>query len=134
MSCNIKRSKTTAKLSENSWNKRRSKRFHRRHLWRQWLYCYPFLSVAQHESGTRKAIFWSVTVYNKKIFISLSKQFLRQWKLYINLFSTGSIWAVKFHWLINIFLLYTVTDQNIAFLVPDSCWATERNGIYFHEL
>jgi hypothetical protein len=23
---------------------------------------------------------------------------------------------------------YTVTDQNIAFLVPDSCWATERNG------
>ena len=21
-----------------------------------------------------------------------------------------------------------VTDQNIAFLVPDSCWATERNG------
>jgi hypothetical protein len=51
------RTKTTAKLSENSWNKRRSERFHRRHLWRQWLYCYPFLSVAQHESGTRKAIF-----------------------------------------------------------------------------
>jgi hypothetical protein len=27
----------------------------------------PFLSVAQHESGTRKAIFWSVTVYNKNV-------------------------------------------------------------------
>jgi len=25
----------------------------------------PFLSVAQQESGTRKAIFWSVTVYSK---------------------------------------------------------------------
>ena len=28
----------------------------------------PFLSVAQQESGTRKAIFWSVTVYNKNLF------------------------------------------------------------------
>ena len=27
----------------------------------------PFLSVAQHVSGTRKSIFWSVTVYNKKL-------------------------------------------------------------------
>ena len=26
-----------------------------------------FLSVAQQESGTRKAIFWSVTVYNKNV-------------------------------------------------------------------
>jgi len=26
-----------------------------------------FLSVAQQESGTRKAIFWSVTVYNKNL-------------------------------------------------------------------
>ena len=26
-----------------------------------------------------------------------------------------------------VFVIY-VTDQNIAFLVPDSCWATERNG------
>jgi hypothetical protein len=25
-------------------------------------------------------------------------------------------------------LLYTVTDQDIAFLVPDSCWAMVRNG------
>jgi hypothetical protein len=46
---------------------------------------------------------------------------------YYNLSCTGSIWAVKLHWL-DKFLLYTVTDQNIAFLVPDSCWATERNG------
>ena len=27
----------------------------------------PFLSVAQQESGTRKVIFWSVTVYNKNL-------------------------------------------------------------------
>jgi hypothetical protein len=27
----------------------------------------PFLTVVQHESGTRKAIFWSVTVYNKNL-------------------------------------------------------------------
>ena len=40
---------------------------------------------------------------------------------------TGSFWAVKLHWLYT-FLLYTVIDQNIAFLVPYSCWATERNG------
>ena len=26
------------------------------------------------------------------------------------------------------FFLYTFTDQNIAILVLDSCWATERNG------
>ena len=32
-SCNIKRYKTTAKFSENSWNKRRSKFFKRRHLY-----------------------------------------------------------------------------------------------------
>ena len=29
---------------------------------------------------------------------------------------------------IDIFLGYTVTDQDIAFLVPDSCWATVRNS------
>jgi hypothetical protein len=40
--CNIKRPKTIAKLSENNWNKRRSKCFQRRHLWRQHLYCYHF--------------------------------------------------------------------------------------------
>jgi hypothetical protein len=40
LSCSIKRSKATAKLSENSWNKRRSKRFQRRHSI-DWLnFCY----------------------------------------------------------------------------------------------
>jgi hypothetical protein len=39
---------------------------------------------------------------------------------------TGSIWAVKLHWLDKV-LLYMVTDQDIIFLVPDSCWATEKN-------
>jgi len=27
----------------------------------------PFLTVAQHESGTRKTISWSVTLYNKNV-------------------------------------------------------------------
>jgi hypothetical protein len=27
----------------------------------------PFLSVTQQESGTRNAIFWSVTIYKKKL-------------------------------------------------------------------
>ena len=27
----------------------------------------PFLFVAQQEPGTRKAVIWSVTVYNKKL-------------------------------------------------------------------
>ena len=40
---------------------------------------------------------------------------------------TGSVWAVKFHRL-DKFLLYTITDQNIVFLVSDSCWVTVRNG------
>ena len=43
--------------------------------------------------------------------------------IYIYLSCTGDIWAVKFHWLDNV-LLYTVTHQDIVFLVPDSCWAT----------
>ena len=27
----------------------------------------PFLTIAQHESGTSKATYWSVTVYNKNV-------------------------------------------------------------------
>ena len=34
-------------------------------LWSQCLILLQFLTVALHESGTRKTIFWSVTVYNK---------------------------------------------------------------------
>ena len=55
LSCNIKKSKkTTAKLSENNWNKRRSYRFQWCHMWRQRLW--PFLSVALHGSGARNAL------------------------------------------------------------------------------
>jgi hypothetical protein len=50
---------------------------------------------------------------------------------YYILSCTGSIWAVILYWL-DTFLLYTVTDLNIAFLVPDSCWATERNSNSMH--
>jgi hypothetical protein len=31
------------------------------------------------------------------------------------------------HWLDNLFL-YMIIDQDIVFLVPDSCWAMVRNG------
>ena len=42
----------------------------------------------------------------------------------------SSIGAVKLHWLDKFLLhVYMVSNQNIAFLVPDSCWRTERNGI-----
>ena len=51
--------KQTPKLSENSRNKRRSNRFHSA------LVLLPFLTVALHESGTRKTISWSVTEYTK---------------------------------------------------------------------
>jgi uncharacterized membrane protein len=30
-------------------------------------YTLPFLTIALHESTTRKDIFWSVTIYNNKI-------------------------------------------------------------------
>ena len=39
---------------------------------------------------------------------------------------TCYIWGVKWHWLDN-FLLYAVIDQNIVFLVSDSCRTTVRN-------
>jgi hypothetical protein len=55
LSCNIKKSITPAKLSENSWNKRRSNNFQWCHLTYE-LILLPFLSVARHESGTRNAL------------------------------------------------------------------------------
>jgi hypothetical protein len=39
---------------------------------------------------------------------------------------TCYIWGVKWHWLDN-FLFYAVIDQNIVFLVSDSCRTTVRN-------
>ena len=50
LSCNVK---TTSKWSKKSRNK------HRRF---SVLILLPFLTVAQHELGTRKAISWSVTI------------------------------------------------------------------------
>ena len=38
-----------------------------------------------------------------------------------------SLWEVKSHWLDTV-LLYAVTDQDVAFLVPDSCTATVKNA------
>jgi hypothetical protein len=40
---------------------------------------------------------------------------------------TSFMWAVQLHWL-DILLAIYVTDQDIDFLVPDSCRATVKNG------
>ena len=42
LSCNIKKSKTPAKLSENNWSKGHSNCFQWCHLWHQHLHCYHF--------------------------------------------------------------------------------------------
>ena len=42
LSCNIKKSKTSTKFSENNWSKLRSNGFQWCHLWRQCLYYYHF--------------------------------------------------------------------------------------------
>ena len=58
LSCNVKKPNTTAKLSETSivlivFDATST------------LILLLFLTVTQHESGTRKAMSWAVTVYNK---------------------------------------------------------------------
>ena len=58
--------KTTTKLSENSRDKRRSNYFQLCPLFA--LILLPVLVVAQHESGTRNTISWSVTVYVTQIY------------------------------------------------------------------
>jgi hypothetical protein len=71
LSCNVKKSKTTANLPENIRNKRHSNRL-------PWmvssitiaLILVQFLYVALHESGTRKTIFWWVVVCKKKYPVS----------------------------------------------------------------
>jgi len=58
-------SKTTTKLFENSRDKCRSNYFQLCPLFA--LILLPVLVVAQHESGTRNTISWSVTVCNKDL-------------------------------------------------------------------
>jgi hypothetical protein len=55
-------SKTTTKLSENSRDKRRSNYFQLCPLFA--LILLPVVVIAQHESGTRNTISWSVTACN----------------------------------------------------------------------
>ena len=61
LSCNIKRSKTTAKLPENSWSVDLSA--FKCVICDVIAYTVTFFCVAQHDSGARND---SVTVYNKK--------------------------------------------------------------------
>ena len=60
-----KRSKTTAKIV---WNKRRSKCFKRRHLWRRCLYCYHFFLLLNRNRGTWSYILVSDRPYITKIY------------------------------------------------------------------
>jgi hypothetical protein len=61
-------SKTTVKLSENSWNKCRSNCFD--HSVMSVLILLPFLSVTPHETGIRKAIWLNNTEVYLSPFIS----------------------------------------------------------------
>ena len=65
LSCNVKNSKTTAKLSKRSRSKRRCNRFLMVSSEKYVLLL--FLAFALQESGTRKAISWSVAVYKKQV-------------------------------------------------------------------
>ena len=57
LSYSTKKSKTITKLSENSWNKRRSKRFQRCNMWRQRLYCYHFFLLLDRKQVPEKLYF-----------------------------------------------------------------------------
>jgi hypothetical protein len=54
LSCNVKKSRTTVKLSENNWNKSRFNLFQWCPLWSLALILLLFTSL--HESGTRKVL------------------------------------------------------------------------------
>lgn len=69
LSCNapVPIKQLPGKLSKKSRNKNRSNRVDGA-LCEISAYCYRFLTLAQHESGTRKkTISWSATVFNKKL-------------------------------------------------------------------
>ena len=67
-----------------------------------------------------------IYIYHLDFYIEIGSNSSRDSK-YKAFTCTGSIWAVKLHCLYT-FLLYTVTNKIYCFLVPDSCWATIRNG------
>ena len=68
LSCNVKKSRTTAKLSIKSRNMRRSYRALMGSSWSPDLYCSRFFTVGKHESNTRSDISWSVILYTQNIF------------------------------------------------------------------
>jgi len=68
LSCNVKKLKTIVIMSYKIRNKRRSHRFSIVSFEMTALILSPFSTIAQHESGTRKAIYWAVTVNSKNIY------------------------------------------------------------------
>ena len=71
--------------------------------------------------------FWIGNVVDLVMRLNFHHSICSDWNQYYNLSCTGSIWAIKLHSL-DKFLLFTVTDQDIVFMVSDSCWAMVRNG------
>ena len=70
--CNVKKPKTTAKQYKKSRKKCHSNLFFFNiSSVKSTLILLPFLTITQRESGIRKAISWSVTLYNKKIIQSM---------------------------------------------------------------
>jgi Na+/H+ antiporter NhaD/arsenite permease-like protein len=62
LSCNVKKNKTTAKLSKKNREKRYSNRLLMVSSLKSALMLLSFLIVAQHESCSRKTISWSVII------------------------------------------------------------------------
>ena len=68
LSCNAKMSNTTAKLSKKEKKSKESfSSFLMVYSVQFVLILLPFLTVAQHESGIRKVISWSVSLYYKNV-------------------------------------------------------------------
>ena len=93
LSCNIKKSKTTAKLSENGWNKRHCNSFQRCHLWRQHLYCYHFFLLLNRNQVPEK-LYFGQWPYIAKIYPVNAIWLLNQWRItqIIILYYSSTVW------------------------------------------
>ena len=99
LSCNIKKSKTTVKLSENSRDKSRSKRFQRRNMWRQRVYCHRSDKITWlHRYQKRKHYLnLKIVVDTKKIFSSKTNSivhyyyFTKNWSKHLSIYMTTKI-------------------------------------------
>jgi hypothetical protein len=94
-------------FSQNKWKKKLDFIFYKRYVW----YLLTFSIYSLIKLLNNKQIITQVVNTMTILLIGVKSCI---WSC------TGSIWAVKLHWLDNL-LLYTVADQDIVFLLPDSC-------------